>query len=106
MSNLTTVSNSTFDTGAAAVPGPYGPLTRVDSLDALPRSVPNSETPIAVTGQGGLALYISYNDMVRADVRDSLLLEAYGRAQFLAKLKTFAEILYREANNLTLLTAT
>lgn len=56
------ISNGTFDTRAALVPGPFGPLTRVGDM---PDVTPNSNIPIEVTSASpySLSFFISYDDM-------------------------------------------
>lgn len=71
---LTLKTNGNFDTIAAAVPVPYGPLTRVGSMPDLNY---NSNQPIEVTSVLTKTLYISYDDMVDVSVRDKILAEAH-----------------------------
>lgn len=107
MSNYATISNATFAAACAAVPGPFGPLTRVGDLEAATVPVPNSHIRFAVTGQGGLAFYISYDEMSRAGVRNDVLREAYGLPYIVNELKTFIEVLYNASLQMDdILTAT
>jgi PKD repeat protein len=102
----TTVANGAFDSLAAAVPAPFGPLTRVGSLATEPRVLPNSGTRIAVTGQGSVAFEISYDELNNPGVRDGVIAEAYGFRNALLDLKTFAEAVYRETSQIDLFTGT
>lgn len=80
-----TVSNATVDTAAAAVPAPYGPLTRVTDVTTLP--TPNSEQIIEFTTDGSspamgevFTVYMSYTQLTTAAIRDRILAYAAGIA--------------------------
>lgn len=94
MTNYATISNATFDAAAALVPPPYGPLTRVGSLETTPRALPNSHTPIAVTGQGSVAFNISYAEMQNEGVRQRIIEEAYGINSLFVKAFQHIDVLY------------
>lgn len=105
MTDLATVSNATFESAAALVPPPFGPLTRVGSLESTPRALPNSVTPIAVTGQGSVPFLISYNDMQNEGVRNRIIAEAYGVNYLFVQMFQHIKVLYfqmaAESNLLT-----
>lgn len=79
---LVNVSNATFDTALGLVPAPFGPFTRASGvdLDALPRVEPNSETRYEVVGQGGVHLFISYEELTNPYILQDRLRKAYGLA--------------------------
>lgn len=60
-----TVSNATINTAAAAVPGPYGPLTRVTDVSTLPQ--PNSEFQIEFTDTRGLTVWATHGQLTDAE---------------------------------------
>ena len=76
MGNLQTVSNAQFDTACAAVPPPFGPLTRVGNV---PSVAPNSHIATTVTSAAPFSrtFTISYNDLTDARTRDRILREAH-----------------------------
>ena len=106
MSNYATITNSQFNTACAAVPGPFGPLTRVGNLEAATVPVPNSHIRFSVTGQGGKAFEISYDELSKPDVRDDVIREAYGVGYIINDLKEFVELLNAAAARLNVLTST
>lgn len=93
-----TVSNATFDSAAALVPPPFGPLTRVGSLESTPRALPNSHTQIAVTGQGSVAFQISYAEMQNEGVRNRIIAEAYGINFLFVQMFQHIKVLYHQMN--------
>jgi hypothetical protein len=106
MANYATITNAQFNTAVGLVPGPFGPLTRVGNLEAADVPQPNSHIRFAVTGQGGKAFFISYDELSRPDVRDDVIREAYGLGYIINDLKDFAEILNASAARLNVLTST
>ena len=68
----TQVSNGTFDTRAALVPAPFGPLVRVDSM---PDVTPNSNIPVAVTSASTylLPFEVAYDDIDFANNPEQVL---------------------------------
>lgn len=68
----TQIDNATFDTRAALVPAPFGPLTRVD---AMPDVTPNSNIPVGVTSAApySLAFEISYDDIDYTNFPDQVM---------------------------------
>lgn len=97
---LTQISNATFDAALAAVPGPYGPLTRTGSspatdLDALPRVEPNARTEFEVVGQGSVHFFISYEQLVNTDLLNDKLREAYGIKFRFNEAREVAETIFR-----------
>jgi len=74
---LADIDNATFDGVAAAVPGPFGPLTRVTDLETNVVS-PNSQMPVRVTSVLDVAFDISYDEMNDTDMLNKRLHEAHG----------------------------
>lgn len=58
---LAIITNANVDTACAAVPGPYGPLTRVGSVS---NTSPNSNIGIAVTSFFNVPLVLSYEEIL------------------------------------------
>lgn len=80
---LSTVDNTAFDAALAAVPGPYGPLTRtgtLTNLDATPTLSPNSMIPYHVksTINTDIDIYISFDQMADAQVSLDIVEDAFG----------------------------
>lgn len=113
------VSNATVDTAAAAVPAPYGPLTRVTDLDALGIN-PDSEVVIEFTTDGSapamgevFTVRMSYSELTNTAIRDRILEYTAGVANNVLSLidridtvNTAAAALtapYTEANYATLI---
>lgn len=71
---LTLKSNANMDSVCAAVPGPYGPLTRVGDMADVDL---NSGMPVEVTSALSVTLFISYDDIVDVTVRDKILAQAH-----------------------------
>ena len=73
----TLVTNGTFDTAAGLVEGPYGPLTRVDSVADHDF---NSDIPILCTSNVSTTeLYISYDQMTGDEtLLNEILANAHG----------------------------
>lgn len=82
----TTVTNGNLDTLAAAVPSPYGPLTRVTSVASLP--TPNSEVRIEFTSQYSVSVWLTYEELQVAGVRDRILAQAHEWTDIVANMKT------------------
>lgn len=74
-------TNAQVDTAAAAVGGDFGPLTRVDDLEALGLNL-NSDIKLAFTTDDStypeFTVYLSYDELVDTDVRDARLTQASG----------------------------
>lgn len=88
------VSNGTVDTAAAAVPAPYGPLTRVTDLDAL-GITPDSEVVIEFTTDGSapamgevFTVWMSYSELTNTAIRDRILEYTAGVANNVLSLIT------------------
>jgi len=97
MANLSTVTNAAFDALAAAVPAPFGPLTRVGTLQATNRIVPNSREPIEVYGAGGtndIHFFVSYEDLSDTATTQTKLREAYGHRYKYYDAENFIEALW------------
>ena len=95
-----TITNATFDVAAAAVPAPYGPLTRVDDLESTPTYSPNSHIGVRVTSAAGVAFEISYADLTASNVvRDQYIKEAHGVQGKLQDLADWAAQLNAVLNN-------
>jgi hypothetical protein len=71
---LATITNSNFDTQCAAVPAPYGPLTRVDAVAAIG---PNSAQPVKVTSALSTTFFISYDELVDVATRNLILAQVH-----------------------------
>jgi hypothetical protein len=71
-----TITNGNIDTAAAAVPAPFGPLTRVTSVADLP--TPNSEITLELTAATGETVYMTYEQLQDADVVQRILSYATG----------------------------
>lgn len=82
----TTITNSNLDTLAAAVPAPYGPLTRVTSVASLP--TPNSEIRIEFTSQYSISVWLTYEELQVAGVRDRILAQAHEWTDVVTNMKT------------------
>lgn len=67
-------SNANLDTAAAAVPAPYGPLTRVGSVADLNY---NSHLPVEFTSALSKTVFISFDDLSDVAVRDKILAEVH-----------------------------
>lgn len=110
MADLATVTNAQFDTLASGVPGPFGPLTRVGSLEEATRLVPNSRTPIEVysstAGIGDTHFYISYEELSDAKVTERILREAFGVRYNVLDLQVFAEMFHGAIEAVDVLDAT
>lgn len=88
----TTVTNATFDAALAAVPAPYGPLTRTGTATDLqePTVTPNSNLRVAVRSVPTQMIFqISYEDLLNVQVRDDLMKEAHGYRGVFLDLKNF-----------------
>lgn len=102
MADLTTVTNANFDTLADAVPGPFGPLTRVagatGSLQNATRFLPNSRTKIEVysdvLGVNGPHFFISYEELSDTAVTERIMREAFGVYYNAYDLQVFLEVAY------------
>jgi hypothetical protein len=71
---LQTVDNAAFDIACAAVPAPFGPVTRVGNV---PDTAPNSHIPHQVTSALSVTVYISYQDLTDASRRDKIMFDAH-----------------------------
>lgn len=74
MAGLSTITNGNFDSLCAAVPAPYGPLTRVDSVVA---TSPNSDLPITVTSALSVSFEISYDDLNDRQISHQVIRQAH-----------------------------
>lgn len=101
-----TISNAVFDAACLLVPPPFGPLTRVGNLETEPVLIVNSHARYAVTGQGGLAFQISYDELVTVGSLEDVLREAYALPSLILDLKTLANLLYNRVTAINLLTGT
>lgn len=88
--SLTLKSNANFDTAAALVAPPYGPLTRVGDMPDLDY---NSNRQIEVTSALGATLFISYDEMTNALVADKILREAHSTNNFVDAGYRFHQLL-------------
>lgn len=68
-------TNAEVDTAAAAVAAPYGPLVRVTDVTTLP--APNANIRIEFESALGTTVYLSYNQLGRADTLLRLLRQAH-----------------------------
>ncbi len=73
---MPTISNGTVDTAAAAVPAPYGPLTRVTDMSTLP--TPNDRFKIELTDQNSNTIYARYEELADAERILEIVFEANG----------------------------
>lgn len=93
----TTITNTTLDAALAAVPAPYGPLTRTGSgtdLTADPTVSPNSHLRFKVKSTTSqLVFEISYEQLLNTVVRDDIIKEAHGARAVLYDLKAFIDIM-------------
>lgn len=81
-----TITNSNVDTAAAAVPGPWGPLTRVTDVTTLP--TPNSDIDLQFTGARGTTYRMSMEQLEDADVRLDIILRTEGFQGNVEDIKT------------------
>lgn len=70
------ITNAQVNTAAAAVPGPYGPLTRVTDVEALPQ--PNDQFFIELTDQNSNVIRVHYYELTDAERILEVLTEANG----------------------------
>lgn len=92
----TTINNATFDAALAAVPAPYGPLTRsgtTTNLEAGTRPAPNSDIRFHVKSAAGYDVYISYEEVVSADKYAPILKKAHGVRSVVNDFKTYINAL-------------
>lgn len=93
----TIVDNSDVDTAAAAVPSPYGPLTRVSDVEQYPEG--NSNQQIEFTSNvGATVLFMSYDQLMNTDVRNRLLHQAHPDDWAVRELKTAINALNTKVN--------
>lgn len=95
------ITNSDYDTRAAAVPAPYGPLTRVGDV---PDRDPNSNVKIeATTAIGDTPVLLSYDDLGEPEVVDRVMEESHsGRGMNVPQvqsIKSTAEQIFRLAES-------
>lgn len=89
---LSTITNATLDAALAAIPGPYGPLTRTGTDTDLTVNpiAPNSMLKLHFksTVNTDIDVYASYDELVDdTQVRDDILEDAFGlRAKIAGKL--------------------
>lgn len=89
---LSTITNATLDAALAAIPGPYGPLTRTGTDTDLTVNpiAPNSMLKLHFksTVNTDIDVYASYDQLVDdTQVRDDILEDAFGlRAKIAGKL--------------------
>ena len=81
-----TVSNATIDTAAAAVPSPYGPLTRVTDVADLPE--PNSEIRLEFTSALSETVYATYAELIIPAMILQINQRAHDWTAVVADLKT------------------
>lgn len=74
---MTQRSNANFDTLAAAVPAPYGPLTRVTDINTAFDYDDNSDAKVEATSALNVTVFISYNQLNDAATRDAILFRAH-----------------------------
>jgi HPt (histidine-containing phosphotransfer) domain-containing protein len=87
-----TKTNAEIDTAAAAVAAPYGPLTRVTDVEALPE--PNSEIQIQFTMASSIGtVYLTWEQMENADQLLALLKKAAGVTAIVQDIKTAIDAL-------------
>jgi len=73
---LSVVNNGTFDTAAALVPAPFGPLARSGDV---PNVSPNSNVPTLVTAfSATVEKYITYDTMTDADLLAKWIQDNFG----------------------------
>jgi len=74
---MTKYSNAQLDTLAAAVPGPYGPLTRVSDVAVEANFDDNGDVKLKFTSPVlTTPVYISRNQLADAQMRDKVIFEA------------------------------
>lgn len=83
MATLIAITNATYDTAAAAVPAPYGPLTRVTDLEPTPSAVlplvaPNTDWQVENTAASGVTVWITYNQLIDPVTALDIIKEAHG----------------------------
>lgn len=71
---FSTITNGNFETACAAIPAPYGPLTRVGGVANMS---PNSHVAIEVTSALGETFYVSYNQLQDWPTMSELLREVH-----------------------------
>jgi len=81
----TTITNGDLDTLAAAVPAPYGPLTRVTSVASLP--TPNSAHRIEFTTQYSVSVFLSYDDLQNDALVEKVLSQAHDYTSVVGRMK-------------------
>ena len=88
----TTVNNSAFDAALAAIPAPYGPLTRTGTntdLNTGTRPAPNSDVRYLVMSAAGVQVYISYDELSSPEKYMPILKEAHGLKALLNDFKEY-----------------
>lgn len=80
-------TNAQVDTAAAAVPAPYGPLTRVTDMSHLP--TPNENILIRLTTASGSSIYMTYNQLTNPEVRDRVLRYGHGLEARVRAIRTW-----------------
>lgn len=73
---MTNHTNAQVNALCAAVPGPYGPLTRVTDLLTLPND--NSNMLLEFTDTRGTRMYMRYAELADVDARTKIIAEAEG----------------------------
>src|SRR5689334_11033654 len=73
---MATITNTDVNTAAAAVPGPYGPFTRVTDMAVQP--VPNDTVKIELTDNNGKKLFMTYAELTTTALRNKRIAEVYG----------------------------
>lgn len=78
---VTTVDNTAYDAELAAVPVPFGPLTRTGTttdLDVNPSVSPNSDVPFRVLSASLQEVFISFDQLQNTVQRNHMVKEAHG----------------------------
>jgi hypothetical protein len=88
-----TVTNAQFDTACAAVPAPFGPLTRVSDLETAPTVAPNSHIAYETTSAADVTVWISYEDLATTVRRNDIIKDAHGVNAYLYDLSVLVDAL-------------
>jgi len=100
----TTINNATFDAALAAIPAPYGPLTRTGTttnLETGTRPATNSDVRYHVKSAAGYDVYISYEELASSAKYMPILKEAHGVRSVIADLKTYINALDQALDTVT-----
>lgn len=76
MANYATITNTQFDAAAAAVPAPFGPVTRQENVGT---ATPNSHLPVLVRSAAPFSrdFRISYSDLLDVERRNRVFFNAH-----------------------------